>query len=184
MARAAEVLSPKHVIIENVRDIIHDRNGVFDTTRDYLKDVLGYRVRKMVLKAELFGVPQRRHRMFLVGTRRSSVELSDIAAPFVVSNPRSFAWACADLYEYPDNGIYDSSSLQQEETSRRIAWLFDNNEYDLPDRLRPPCHQEGSHTYKSVYGRLREDQPSQTITTGFPYMGQGRLRPSTSSLER
>ena len=99
MARAAEVLRPKHVIIENVRDIIHDRNGVFDTTRDYLRDVLGYRVRKMVLKAEHFGVPQRRHRMFLIGTRRSGVKLSDIAAPFVVSNPRSFAWACADLYD-------------------------------------------------------------------------------------
>ncbi len=175
MARAAEVLSPTHVIIENVRDIIHDRNGVFDTTRDYLSDVLGYRVETMMVKAEHLGVPQRRHRMFLVGTRRSSVVLDDIVAPFTIPEPRSFAWACADLYDHPENGIYDSSSRRQEETARRIAWLFKHDEYELPDRLRPPCHQHGGHSYKSVYGRLHEDQPSQTITTGFPYMGQGRF---------
>ena len=175
MARAAEVLSPEHVIIENVRDIVHDRDGVFDTTRDYLRDVLRYRVTTMVMKAEHLGVPQRRHRMFLIATRRTNVDLNDLVAPFAVPEPRSFAWACADLYEHPENGIYGSSPRRQPETVKRIAWLFENDEYDLPDRLRPPCHQAGDHTYRSVYGRLREDRPSQTITTGFPYMGQGRF---------
>ena len=175
MARAAEVLSPTHVIVENVRDIVHDRNGVFDATRDYLRDVLSYSVTTAIVKAERLGVPQRRHRMFLVATRRSGVDLNEIVLPFTVPAPRSFAWACADLYHHPENGIYNSSARRLEQTAKRIAWLFDNDEYDLPDRLRPPCHRGGDHTYKSVYGRLREDQPSQTITTGFPYMGQGRF---------
>lgn len=175
MARAAEILDPEHVIIENVRDIVHDRNGVFHATRHYLSDVLGYRVTPLVVRAEQLGVPQQRHRMFLVATRKSSVDLNDIVEPFVIPKPRSFAWACADLYDCPEVGIYNSSPRRQEETEKRIAWLFDNNAYDLPDWLRPPCHQAGDHTYKSVYGRLHEDRPSQTITTGFSYMGQGRF---------
>lgn len=174
MAKAAELLNPEHVIIENVRDIVHDRNGVFETTRDYLRSVLGYRVKTVVLKAEYLGVPQRRHRIFLVATRRANVRLDDIVAPFVISTPRSFAWACADLYDCAANGVYNSASVGQEVTAKRIAWLFDHDEYDLPDRLRPPCHRDGKHSYPSVYGRLREDLPSQTITTGFSYMGQGR----------
>lgn len=175
MARAAEVLDPRHVIIENVRDIVHDQDGVFEATREYLEGRLGYRVATIVIKAEHLGVPQRRHRMFLVATRRSDVELSDLVSPFLVSEPRSFAWACADLYEHCEGDAFNSAPRRLEVTTRRIAWLFDKDEYELPDRLRPPCHQDGNHSYKSVYGRLREDEPSQTITTGFSYMGQGRF---------
>ena len=175
MAHAAEILRPEHVIVENVRDVIHDRNGVFDATRDYMSDVLNYRVTTIVMKAEQLGVPQRRHRTFLVATRRTSVDLDDIIAPFTIPEARSFSWACGDLHECPEIGVYDTSPRGRKETEERIAWLFENDAYDLPDRLRPPCHQAGDHTYKSVYGRLRDDQPSQTITTGFSYMGQGRF---------
>jgi DNA (cytosine-5)-methyltransferase 1 len=45
----------------------------------------------------------------------------------------------------------------------------------LPNKLRPPCHRnKPDHRYKSMYGRLRWDQPAQTITTGFGSPGQGR----------
>ena len=56
----------------------------------------------------------------------------------------------------------------------RMEYLFKHDEYDLPNRLRPPCHQNG-HSYKSMYGRLKWDQPAQTLTTGFGSMGQGRF---------
>lgn len=56
-----------------------------------------------------------------------------------------------------------------------MEWLFDKDEYDLPNDLRPPCHRDNpDHTYYSVYGRLHWDQPAPTITTGFNSMGQGR----------
>lgn len=57
-----------------------------------------------------------------------------------------------------------------------MDWFFKDpsSRYDLPDYLRPDCHRLKQHSYKSVYGRLRWDQPAQTITTGFTSMGQGR----------
>ena len=55
----------------------------------------------------------------------------------------------------------------------RMQWLLANDEHDLPNHLRPRCHQDG-HTYKSMYGRLRWEEPAQTITSGFSSIGQGR----------
>ncbi len=64
------------------------------------------------------------------------------------------------------------------ETERRKlgthAVLIDNDEHDLPNRLRPPCHQ-GDHSYVSMYGRLKWKEPAQTITSGFGSLGQGRF---------
>jgi DNA (cytosine-5)-methyltransferase 1 len=54
-----------------------------------------------------------------------------------------------------------------------MKYLLDRGEYDLPNELRPPCHQ-GDHSYKSMYGRLKWDEPAQTITSGFGSIGQGR----------
>jgi len=55
-----------------------------------------------------------------------------------------------------------------------MRWLLDNNAFDLPNRLRPPCHQ-GDHSYVSMYGRLKWDEPAQTITSGYGSLGQGRF---------
>jgi DNA (cytosine-5)-methyltransferase 1 len=51
--------------------------------------------------------------------------------------------------------------------------LLQEKLYDLPNNLRPKCHQN-DHSYKSMYGRLRWNLPAQTITSGFGSIGQGR----------
>lgn len=43
----------------------------------------------------------------------------------------------------------------------------------MPDQERPDCHKDG-HSYPSVYGRMYEGKPAQTITTGFLTPGRGR----------
>ena len=67
----------------------------------------------------------------------------------------------------------DSVGTLSQENETRINWLFENEEYDLPPEQRPACHRNG-HTYPSVYGRMRWDEPAQTITTGFLCPGRGR----------
>ena len=88
---------------------------------------------------------------------------------------RSVAWACGDLLDLNSVHPIDAATDVSPESKSRIDWLFENHEYDLPDRLRPDCHRTKKHTYKSVYGRLHWDRPAWTITTGFPVMGQGRF---------
>ncbi|HXF51322.1 MAG TPA: DNA cytosine methyltransferase [Dehalococcoidia bacterium] len=68
----------------------------------------------------------------------------------------------------------DTPSRLSEENRARIAYLFDNGAFDLPNEVRPACHRNG-HTYPSVYGRLRWNEPAGTITTGFVSPGRGRF---------
>ena len=72
----------------------------------------------------------------------------------------------------PDE-LFDKGSELSEVNRRRIKYLFDNDEYDLPNDQRPDSHKNG-HTYPSIYGRLRWDAPAGTITTGFNTPGRGR----------
>jgi DNA (cytosine-5)-methyltransferase 1 len=99
-----------------------------------------------------------------------------------IARHRNLKWAIGDLVDQTESTAFDTPSPHSDQNAARIKWLFENSSYDLPDNLRPACHRDGGHTYKSVYGRLRWDRPAQTITTGFLSMGQGRyVHPSRRS---
>jgi DNA (cytosine-5)-methyltransferase 1 len=83
-------------------------------------------------------------------------------------------WAIGDLRTCSRSDMFDTPSKPTATNFMRIEYLFSKGVFDLPDRLRPDCHRLKTHTYRSVYGRLRLDQPAQTITSGFGSMGQGR----------
>jgi DNA (cytosine-5)-methyltransferase 1 len=71
-----------------------------------------------------------------------------------------------------ENDFYLPSTLSSD-NQFRVNWLIDNDKYDLPNELRPVCHQK-AHNYKSIYGRLDWNKPAGTITTGFHSPGRGR----------
>lgn len=174
MVRFAELTKPRHIVIENVRGIVHDRGGVLDKVRAHLEK-LGYRVGQRLLKGEEHGVAQRRWRMFMVATLDRFLDVESVFDLPEVSPSRTFSWACGDLVTLEGKTPFDEAPSPTAENQRRIDYLFDNDEWELPNPERPPCHRKGGHSYKSIYGRLWEDRPAQTITTGFRCMGQGRF---------
>jgi len=173
MARFTELFEPDHVIIENVHGVKHDKGGVFERTRRQLVE-LGYSTEHGVVYGERLGVAQARHRVFLVASRTRSVDLAAWLAAHRI-NERPFDWACRDLWLSARNGPMSETSTPQPLTADRIDYLFDEEKWILPDDQRPDCHRFKPHSYKSVYGRIRGDQPAPTITTGFTVMGQGRF---------
>jgi DNA (cytosine-5)-methyltransferase 1 len=176
MARFAEVIEPETVVIENVPGVRRDRSGVFSTTVEVLQS-LGYSVADALIEMESLGVPQRRHRVIVVATKRSvgaAAVLDEIQISQAVT-PRTVGWAISDLQRVGREDPLDAITVLSAESMRRVDWLFENDEYDLPNRLRPACHREKKHSYNAVYGRLYWDQPAWTITTGFQVMGQGRF---------
>ena len=177
MARAAEVLRPAVVVIENVASVQWDRSGVVSTTSRAL-ECAGYRVAGQVLDLRKVGVPQRRKRFVLLATRLQEVELERLLGELADGMPnhpdRTVRWAIGDLDSMRDDGTYDIASLASPENTKRINCLFEKGLYDLPNARRPLCHKHGNHSYVSMYGRLRWTLPAQTITTGFGSMGQGR----------
>jgi len=175
MVRAAEVLRPSHLIIENVPGIQKDEGKVLDLAIAHLSDPnrFDYRVDTEIVQAESLGVAQTRHRMFLVASRNKAIDLAQIMERMKVPS-RSFEWACSDLTAHEGDG-FDSPAKVHQETMRRIQWLYEEpGRFNLPNSMRPDCHRR-PHRYTSVYGRMWQNQPAGTLTTGFLVMGQGRF---------
>lgn len=70
--RLVEGIQPKWVVMENVTGITSIANGAIVDAIKAEFDRLGYRVDHAILKAEEFGVPQERRRIFFIGTRMNS----------------------------------------------------------------------------------------------------------------
>lgn len=86
--KLVRIVKPKLVLIENVRGITADfaDKDALDGTRNYAKWIIeslssDYRVSAQLLDLSSFGVPQKRHRFFVVAVRndvaRNQVELAD-----------------------------------------------------------------------------------------------------------
>lgn len=176
-ARAAEVLRPTFVVIENVPAVRHDKGDVVGMATAALKSA-GYTVASAVLDLVKFGVPQRRRRHILLavlGKLVDPAELLDMHSPCESHEERSVRWAIDDLVDTGASVGPDAPSTPSDVNLGRMRWLIDHGEYNLPNKLRPPCHRDKSHTYDAMYGRLKWDDSAPTITTGFGSMGQGRF---------
>lgn len=174
VARFAETVRPRNIIAENVRTIIHGKDGSLKRTRDALLK-LGYSVDAGVVDLSELGVPQVRRRHVLVASLAKRPSIEDVVVRHRVRPLRTVRWAIEDLSRERRNGIFTRPSQQNEENRRRMDFLFERHRVDLPNSLRPPCHRDGQHSYKSMYGRLSYDLPAATITCGFGSPGQGRF---------
>ena len=177
MARAAEILKPNVVVIENVSAVQWDEGKVVHETSGALERS-GYSVAGKVLDLSRIGVPQRRRRFVLLASRletiRPGVVLDSLAAGMNSHTERTVRWAIHDLLDVDAREIFDTASSPTEANRKRIQFLFDHGCFNLPNEQRPECHQDGDHSYNSVYGRLWWNKAAQTVTTGFGCMGQGR----------
>ena len=166
-------LRAKTVAIENVPEVISDKSDVVGTAKALLK-AAGYSyIDSAVLAADAMGGAQTRKRYFLIASMVDPKEI-DISLNAVADrlrhSARTLGWAIGDLLSDPKDpiktGVMDTVPAMSEENRTRINYLFEHDEYDLPDAVRPDSHKNG-HTYPSVYGRMYWEKPAQTITTGF-----------------
>lgn len=174
MARAAQVIRPRVVVIENVPPVRNDRGRVVDRASRGLL-AAGYQIADGVVTFDNIGVPQRRRRHTVLGLLDVDADPADVLASLMQGTKRDLRWAIEDLEQLDTREPFDQASQISKENRRRIAWLHDNGEYNLDNLERPACHRDKKHSYKSMYGRLKWNEPAQTVTSGFGSMGQGRF---------
>jgi DNA (cytosine-5)-methyltransferase 1 len=177
VARAAEYLRPRFILIENVPGVEKDHGAAVERTALSLQQ-LGYTTDRRVLDLSLLGVPQTRKRHVMLAIAHEEVThrrtIQEIADEYRTPR-RSLQWAISDLMSVEVGGLMNETSEMAEETRRRVDYLFEHNKYELPDSERPDCHRTKAHTYGSVYGRMHWDLPAPTITGGFLTVGRGRF---------
>lgn len=163
------------VVIENVTAVVHDHTGVVETAKRLFENA-GYDLTEGVLRANKLGWPQTRGRYFLIARHHDHgppIPLADVAGA-LAHEAKSVLWAIGDLADAESDDEMHRRPVMSEDNTRRIDWLFDNDEYDLALDQRPDCHKDGT-TYGAVYGRMHPDKPAPTLTTGFLTPGRGRF---------
>lgn len=178
MLHVARLAQPKLVLIENVASAINSKENVVENTKRALES-MDYHVELLDVWGHHIGLAQKRRRLVLVGHRMKQWELVQWRR-VLDSNTQehNVIDVIDDLRDEPENhdgdNVFRKPPNITKTSEERIAWLFDNDAYDLCSTKRPKC-QQGKHRYKSMYGRMKPDEPAQTITTGFGSMGQGRF---------
>ena len=176
MARAAELFEPAVVLVENVPTVQRDKGRVAQRTAEALGR-LGYEVADQVVSLLDLGVAQKRRRHVLLAVAPGVASPAEALTGLAKCVSRDVGWAIGDLVDVAAplaSSPLDRPSRLSLFNQKRIKYLRTHNLYDLPNDLRPRCHQSESHSYKSMYGRLRWSEPAQTITSGFSSPGQGR----------
>lgn len=184
LERFAELIAqvrPEIVSMENVKGLTQKgRSTVF---KDFLKtlDENGYKVFYKVIDCSDYGVPQKRHRLILLASRMGNIRLID---PTHEKKKVTVRETIAGLPPINDGQIHSKDPLHRTSklsplNKRRIVATPANggNSSAWPEELKLACHKKKTgRSYKgTVYGRMRWEQPSPTMTTQCYGLGNGRF---------
>ncbi|MCJ2084303.1 DNA cytosine methyltransferase [Methylobacterium sp. J-090] len=175
-ARIIEGLKPDVVSMENVpRVALHP---VFAEFVERLRNA-GYHVRYDKVRADHYGVPQKRARLVLLASLHGHVEL---VPPTHRKHPRTVRDAIGDLPALvagvPDSTdrLHVTRGLSEKNLSRIRSTKEGGSWRDWSSDLKLDCHKKaGGESFRAVYGRMSWDEPSPVITTQCLGIGNGRF---------
>ena len=175
--RFVKALRPKTIMMENVPVLAENRRMM--KIKKKLK-AMGYESNgtPIVLNTAEYGVPQRRRRMILVCSRVGTIVL-----PVGTKKRKTIHQAIGKLRKPGKSGdpLHDLKEKRDPKVVRLIKLIPKNggSRSDLPKRMHLPCHQKLESGFSDVYGRMRWDDVSPTITSGCVNPSKGRfLHPS------
>lgn len=178
-------LEPEWVVIENVSGMLQTEGGIFVTAiEDDLSDS-GYTVTRVLLNAAAFGIPQRRSRLFFIGSRAGrTVTLGDTIEEEVtvwdairdlpsLNNGAAIdrlPYRTADCSSYAARLRGDRDECGNHLVTRNAPHILERYEHvpqggnweDIPSCLMQNYKDRmGCHT--GIYHRLRPDAPAKVI---------------------
>ncbi|HEX8567721.1 MAG TPA: DNA cytosine methyltransferase [Pyrinomonadaceae bacterium] len=161
--RALERFTPQWFLAENVGGLRNSNDGrafkqiLHELSKDY--DVVPH-----LYKFEKYGVPQARHRIIIIGTRK------DLGLKFKVPSPAPFADAdvsartALTVPPIPFDAANQERTNQSQSVMDRLSHIKPGENAwtaDIPANLRLNVK---SVTISSIYRRLDPDKPAYTVT--------------------
>ena len=177
---------PDWVVFENVKGILETENGAFvESVLRELEDA-GYRTCRWLLNAADFGVPQRRHRLFVIGSRHGiqvteprKMAKARVTVKQAISDlPTLENGAAVDALPYPTKPRYRYARMMRGELDRCVNHLVTRNAAyvirrychvpqggnweDIPAKLMKN-YRDRSRCHTGIYHRLSYTEPSVVI---------------------
>ncbi|HOX96456.1 MAG TPA: DNA (cytosine-5-)-methyltransferase [Candidatus Woesebacteria bacterium] len=180
-AQLIEEVKPDIVSMENVSELAKmDKYPIFKTFLDTLERN-GYRYKYEVVDVSEYGVPQSRRRLVLLASRFGEIELVKRTHK---DNRVTVKDVIRDLEPIRDGEVsrkdplHRSRKLNEINLRRVKATPHDGGDSSAwSEDLILKCHRkESGSTYKkTVYGRMRWNEPAPTMTTQCVGLGNGRF---------
>ncbi|HVA10765.1 MAG TPA: DNA cytosine methyltransferase, partial [Candidatus Dormibacteraeota bacterium] len=174
-------LRPEIVSMENVRGLATENK--YPVFKDFLRtlETNGYHYKYVIVDTSDYGVPQKRHRLVLLASRLGPISL---ILPTHKDNKVTVRDAIGNLPPVDDGEAHTSDPLHRAvkmnalNKKRIMATPANGGDASAWDtELLPDCYrrESGKSYMHTVYGRMRWEEPSPTMTTNCTGFGNGRF---------
>lgn len=169
--RFADELRPVTIMLENVPAL--SEYDDFKEVVDKLEQI-GYAIDCKVVNVARYGVPQRRKRLVLLGSLVGAIRIKEGSDNVVTVRTTIEHLENPNVTDDPIHKIYPTHTPK---VQRQIELTPHDggSRNDLPDEYILECHKKAGIGFKDVYGRLRWDAVSSTITGGCLNPSKGRF---------
>jgi DNA (cytosine-5)-methyltransferase 1 len=169
--RFVEYFKPYTIMLENVPWLEQDK--LFIKAKEKLK-AMGYKIDVSVVNVKDYGIPQNRKRLVMIGSRLAPIS---IASP---NKKKITVRDCIGKLPRPKNSKDKLHKIFPEHTPDIKKMIKDiphngGSRKDLGEARQLACHKKENIGFNDVYGRLRWDDYSTTITGGCLNPSKGRF---------
>jgi len=176
-----EQVKPDIISMENVPLLLKFNGGkVYNDFKERLEKN-GYKVTKYIVNAKDYGVPQRRKRLILFGSKHGEIKLIEPTIKDgkykTVRDAIGKLPPVEDGISHPDDILHRSRKLTALNKRRIKATPAGGSWKDWKDKsLVLECHKkESGKIFGSVYGRMKWDDVAPTMTTYCVGLNNGRF---------
>ena len=175
-AKHIENIKPDIISMENVPELVN-----FDIFQ-YFIDVLernNYYISYQIVDCSKYGLPQKRRRLVLLASKYGKI---DLIKP---NKNQVYRTVETEIKKLPklNNGeqcktdpLHRCAKLSDLNLKRIKQSIPGGTWQDWDKELLPDCYKKSSgKSYSAVYGRMKWDSPSPTMTTQFYVYGTGRF---------
>lgn len=172
--------SPDIISMENVPQLMNFKKA--PVLKDFIKSLeeLGYYVSYKIVYCPNYGIPQNRKRFVLLASKYGPINL--IEPTHGAKDYKTVKDAIGSLQPLSDgeesvkDKMHRARKLSPVNKERILHTPYGGGWKNWPEHLKLACHKKiGGKTYMSVYGRMKWEEPSPTITTHCTGYGNGRF---------